>query len=62
MEHVVECFGWNRVMFGSDWPVCRLAGEYDQVLSALEEIVAPHLTPSREFAVFGDNTARFYGI
>jgi predicted TIM-barrel fold metal-dependent hydrolase len=25
VEHVIECFGWDRVMFGSDWPVCTLA-------------------------------------
>ncbi len=26
----VDVFGWDRVMFGSDWPVCRLAGEYEE--------------------------------
>jgi L-fuconolactonase len=32
METVLEAFGTGRIMVGSDWPVCRLAGEYDQVL------------------------------
>ena len=28
VEHVIDCFGWNRVMFGSDWPVCTLAASF----------------------------------
>jgi len=32
MEVVCEAFGIDRVMLGSDWPVCRLAGEYSQVM------------------------------
>ena len=26
MEHVIDCFGWRRVVWGSDWPVCTLGG------------------------------------
>ena len=35
VDHAVECFGFDRLMFGSDWPVCLLAGAYAQVLEAL---------------------------
>jgi predicted TIM-barrel fold metal-dependent hydrolase len=35
VEHVIECFGWNRVMFGSDWPVCTLAASYAKWLETL---------------------------
>jgi predicted TIM-barrel fold metal-dependent hydrolase len=35
VEHVIESFGWDRVMFGSDWPVCTLAATYKQWADAL---------------------------
>jgi predicted TIM-barrel fold metal-dependent hydrolase len=28
VDHAMECFGWDRVMFGSDWPVCTLSASY----------------------------------
>ena len=31
VEHVIESFGWDRVMFGSDWPVCNLTASYTAV-------------------------------
>ncbi len=62
VDHVVDCFGWKRVMFGSDWPVCRLAGEYEQVLGSLREILSPHLDNENEAALFGGNAARFYKL
>lgn len=62
VEHVVDCFGFERVMFGSDWPVCLLAGSYDQVLGALHTILKPKLDAQRDAAVFGGNAARFYRL
>lgn len=62
VEHVVECFGLERVMFGSDWPVCLRAGTYDRVIEALQTILAPVLNAASETAAFGSNAARFYGI
>ena len=61
-RHAVACFGYERIMFGSDWPVCLLAATYDQVVAACRDILADDLTPEREKAVFGGNAARFYGI
>ena len=62
VEHVLKCFGVERVMFGSDWPVCLLAGSYDQVAAALQAVLKPHLDKRGELAVFGENAARFYKL
>ncbi len=62
MEHVVERFGWERVMFGSDWPVCRLAAEYQQVVAALAEGLGARLNRESERKLFGGNAARFYRL
>jgi L-fuconolactonase len=62
VEHVFQCFGGDRVMYGSDWPVCLLAGSYDRVVEALQTILKPHLDQRLEAAVFGGNAARFYKL
>lgn len=62
VEHAFHCFGCDRVMFGSDWPVCRLAAEYQQVIAALVEALGPELNKQSEKKLFGANAARFYKI
>ncbi len=62
VEHVVEAFGWDRIMYGSDWPVCLLAGEYEHAYGTLREIVSRSLTDDREAKLFGENAARFYQL
>ena len=62
VRHAVACFGWERVMFGSDWPVCLLAADYSRVVAALVEALGEELTPEREALIFGANAARFYGL
>ena len=62
VEHVVGSFGWDHVLFGSDWPVCLLAGYYPQVYGALREVLSPQLDEDREAKVFGENAARFYHL
>jgi L-fuconolactonase len=62
VEHVVETFGWDRVMFGSDWPVCLLAARYEAVYDAVWTILAPHFTAERESRVFGLNALEFYRL
>ena len=61
MEVVLEAFGTKRLMFGSDWPVCQLAGNYssvhDLVASAWTGLSADELA-----AVWGGNCAAFYGL
>ncbi len=62
IEHVLECFGEDRVMFGSDWPVCLLAGSYAEVINALRTAVSEHLSASGLAKLFSENGTRFYGI
>ncbi len=40
MNAVVDAFGTDRIMLGSDWPVCRLAGEYDEVMGILFDYIS----------------------
>ncbi|MFI6263836.1 amidohydrolase family protein [Micromonospora sp. NPDC051006] len=54
-------FGAYRLMFGSDWPVCRLAADYQAVLAALTEALPP-LSPGERAAVFGDTAVRTYRL
>jgi predicted TIM-barrel fold metal-dependent hydrolase len=37
---VIECFGWDRVLWGSDWPVCTPAGTIARWMEATRQIVA----------------------
>jgi L-fuconolactonase len=62
IEHAVDSFGWDRVIFGSDWPVCLLAGSYDQVIQALIEVLRPRMDEEAERKLFGINAARFYKL
>lgn len=57
----LDAFGAERCMFGSDWPVCRLAGSYDQAVEALEDALGP-LSLSERSAIFGGTASAFYGL
>jgi L-fuconolactonase len=56
---VLEAFGANRVLFGSDWPVCLLRSEYDQWLQVVTSMIAP-LTDTEQSAIMGENASRIY--
>jgi L-fuconolactonase len=60
-RHLLDVFGPRRVLFGSDWPVCGLAGQYAQVCALAEQAVAG-LDPAERDAVLGGNAARVYGL
>lgn len=65
LEITFDAFGADRLMFGSDWPVCLLAGSYDRVMALVADFVQRR--PDEERAkifggVFGDNAARFYDL
>lgn len=63
VAHVLEVFGPDRVMFGSDWPVALLAAEgYGEVVNALRTVVGPLLDADGHAKLFHDNGARFYGL
>jgi L-fuconolactonase len=61
VDHVTNSFGWDRVMYGSDWPVCLLAGSYQQVWKAIHDALGK-ITPEQHDKVFGANAVRFYGL
>ena len=60
VHHVVTCFGANRLMFGSDWPVCRIAGEYGDVLASAMLSLPVELRGDTR--IFSANAARFYRV
>ena len=60
-EHVLKVFGPDRVMWGSDWPVCRLQAEYDLWLATAQTLTAGLSVKERD-AVFGGAAARFYRL
>lgn len=61
LDVVFESFGPDRIMYGSDWPVCLVAGSYGQVKNIVEEYVAPWGTEVRD-KVFGQNAVQFYNL
>lgn len=61
LDVVFEAFGPDRLMFGSDWPVCLLAGEYSEVWEMVLGYAA-HLSPTEREGLFGGNAAAFYGL
>ncbi len=61
MDAAVVAFGTKRIMYGSDWPVCQVAGNYQQVLSIVEHFFASFSeTEQQDF--FGNNATRFYRL
>lgn len=58
----LELFGPERLMFGSDWPVCLLAAAYDRVLAALGEVIDDQLSSDERAAVYGGTATRVYGL
>ena len=58
---VLSAFGADRVMFGSDWPVCLLASDYARV-AALARSLTAGLSPAERAAVFGETAARAYQL
>lgn len=61
VDHVFDAFGAERVMWGSDWPVCRLRGEYADWRAAALELTAG-LSEVDRALVYGGTAAGFYGL
>jgi L-fuconolactonase len=60
-SRVLDCFGPARTMFGSDWPVCLLAADYQRVVDATEQLVAG-LDESGRQAVWGGTARHWYRL
>ena len=61
VQHVWEVFGPERCLFGSDWPVCLLAGIWKEVLAATTQALGPVQANTRA-GLMGENAVRFYGL
>ncbi|MBF16628.1 MAG: amidohydrolase [Chloroflexi bacterium] len=61
VHHVLSLFGADRIMFGSDWPVCTLAGQYKDVKNSFDEILKDLDLKSKN-KIFGENASKFYKI
>ncbi|HWW17459.1 MAG TPA: amidohydrolase family protein [Candidatus Saccharimonadales bacterium] len=61
LDVVFDAFGAERLMFGSDWPVCLLAATYRQVMQLLEDYAKGFSLADKD-KIFGGNAARFYRL
>ena len=61
VRHVWDLFGADRCMFGSDWPVCLLAGIWKETLAALTQALGPVPQELRN-KLMGDTARAFYGL
>ena len=60
-EHVLETFGPERVLWGSDWPVLELNGGYGQWVALTRQVIAP-LAATQQQAIMGGNARRIYRL
>ena len=56
-----ECFGPRRLMIGSDWPVCTVAGTYARVMDLVKDYLGKYSAEEKE-AVLGGNAAKFWKL
>ncbi|MCY3831364.1 MAG: amidohydrolase family protein [Chloroflexi bacterium] len=61
LDVVFDCFGVERLMFGSDWPVCTLSGSYSEVVGIVESFIAA-LSADEQAAIMGGNASEFYQL
>jgi L-fuconolactonase len=61
VQSALEFFGPDRLMYGSDWPVCELAATYAQVKDALDDALGP-ISESERAAIFGGTATGFYKL
>ncbi len=61
LDIVLGAFGTDRVMIGSDWPVCTLSGDYASTMGVVTDYVQQFPATVRD-GILGGNCARFYGL
>lgn len=59
---VLEAFGPNRILFGSDWPVCLKSASYSEVVQLFEDTVTSQLSAGEKENVYFHNAKRFYRL
>jgi len=61
LDVAFDCFGAERLMFGSDWPVCTVAAGYARVIALVSDYLLDRPAPDRD-ALLGGNAQRFYNL
>jgi L-fuconolactonase len=61
LDVIFDAFGTDRIMYGSDWPVCLVAADYDKQLSIVAQYMSKY-DDAEVGKIFGGNAARFYSI
>ena len=61
LEVVTDSFGTSRLMYGSDWPVCKVAADYEQVVNIVKDYFSA-FSKTEQQAFFGGNAIEFYNI
>jgi L-fuconolactonase len=61
LDVVTQAFGTDRILYGSDWPVCQVAASYEQMLAIVQEYYAA-FSAEEQSLIFGGNATRFYHL
>ncbi|MCA5003548.1 amidohydrolase family protein [Sphingobacterium bovistauri] len=61
VDHVIKCFGKNRICYGSDWPVCLLASSYEQSIEIVQDKLK-YFTQAELDLFWGLNAVNFYSL
>ena len=61
VEHTIECFGWDRVVWGSDWPVCTLGGGLMPWIAATHALL-DGASDDEKRKLLSENATRIWGL
>ena len=61
LDVIFAAFGTNRVMFGSDWPVCQVAADYGQVVGIMQNYLS-RFSEDEQHSFWGGNAIKFYSL
>ncbi|MFT4734538.1 MAG: L-fuconolactonase [Algoriphagus sp.] len=61
LDQILNFFGTERIVYGSDWPVCLVAGTYEDQLSIIQDYFS-RLSKTEQAQIFGLNATKFYGV
>jgi L-fuconolactonase len=61
LDCIVNAFGLNRIMFGSDWPVCQVAASYERMIHIVQDYFSS-FSLDEQTLFFGKNATRFYKL
>ena len=61
IDVVLDAFGWRRIMYGSDWPVCLLSGNYKEVITIVKDYISK-LPDNERAGIMGLNAINFYSL